>query len=238
MKGYGVTDLGRLRQRNEDAFALVEQPFIAVISDGMGGAPYGDFASKLSVETFIQSCKKIQLWDIEHITNAVHETNAKVVGETILNPKYQGMGATLIAFIHHLNQSWLINVGDSRAYGYSQSQFDQLSDDHTMLNEMMKQDHQLESSIDHRFKHMLTSVIGMPSGCQVDVTTINIRYDYILLCSDGLSNLVCESIMMDVLGSSSSLEEKAKTLIDHANQAGGSDNITVIIIDCRGEIYE
>jgi PPM family protein phosphatase len=238
MRAYGLTDLGKLRQRNEDAFAIVEQPFIAVISDGMGGAPYGEVASKLSVETFIQSCSKIQHWNIENINQAVHETNAKVVGEAILKPKYQGMGATLVAFIHYLDQSWIINVGDSRAYGYSPSQFDQLSDDHTMLNEMMKQAHQQESSIDQRFKHMLTSVIGMPSGCQVDVSAIKTHYDYILLCSDDLSNLVCESIIMEVLGSSSSLEEKTKALIAHANQAGGSDNITVIIIDCRGEIYE
>jgi PPM family protein phosphatase len=238
MKAFGLTDLGKLRQRNEDAFALVEKPFIAVISDGMGGAPYGDVASKLSVETFTENCKKIKHWNIETITAAVNETNARVVGETLLNPKYHGMGATLISFINADKQSWLVNVGDSRAYGYSQHQFDQLSDDHTMLNEMLKQTHQKEANIDQRFKHMLTSVIGMPAGCQVDVKQLDSKYDLILLCSDGLSNLVCESVMMDVLKSSSSLEEKTKTLISHANQAGGSDNITVIIIDCRGGTHE
>lgn len=238
MKAYGFTDIGKLRQRNEDAFALVKTPFIAVISDGMGGAPYGDVASKMSVEAFTQACKKLQTWDIESIANAVYETNAKVVSETLIQPKYQGMGATLIAFLHHQSQSWIVNVGDSRAYGYSSSKFDLLSDDHTMLNEMMKQSNHQESNIDQRFKHMLTSVIGMPSGCHVDVTLLENEYDFILLCSDGLSNLVCESIMMDVLGSSLSIEDKTKALIAQANQAGGSDNITVIIIDTRGETHE
>jgi serine/threonine protein phosphatase PrpC len=238
MKAFGYSDVGKLRQRNEDAFAIVEKPFIAVISDGMGGAPFGDVASMMSVESFTQACKKIQIWDNDSITKAVYETNAKVVSETLIHPKYQGMGATLIAYLHHQSQSWIVNVGDSRAYGYTSKKFDLLSDDHTMLNEMMKQSNHQESNIDQRFKHMLTSVIGMPSGCHVDVTEIHDQYDFVLLCSDGLSNLVCESTMMDVLGSSLSIEDKTKALIAQANQAGGSDNITVIIIDTRGETYE
>jgi PPM family protein phosphatase len=238
MKAFGLTDLGKLRQRNEDAFAIVKEPFIAVISDGMGGAPHGDVASKMSVETFVHACKNIQTWNELSIISAVNETNAKVVSETILHPKYHGMGATLVGFLHQNEQSWIVNVGDSRAYGYTSSSFVQLSEDHTMMNEMMKQLNHQESSIDQRFKHMLTSVIGMSSGCHVDVIKLDTKFDYILLCSDGLSNLVCESTMMEVLGSSLTLEEKTKSLIAHANTAGGSDNISVIIIDTRGEPHE
>jgi len=238
MKCVGISDVGRLRQRNEDAYFIHEEPLIAIVSDGMGGAPYGDVASKLTVHTFSQLLLKDKEWTKASLLAFVNETNQHVVDYSIAHPKTNGMGATLVAFLMKDNQSWLVNVGDSRAYGLKQNQLMQLSDDHTMMNEFLKRNNHQLPQIDQRFKHMLTSVIGMPNGCLVDITSITETYDMILLCSDGLSNLISESNMIDVLTSTQTLEHKAKTLIELANQAGGSDNITLIIIDMRGDAYE
>lgn len=238
MKCVGISDVGRLRQRNEDAYFIHEEPLIAIVSDGMGGAPYGDVASKQTVHTFSQLLLKDKEWTKASLLAFVNETNQHVVEYSIAHPKTNGMGATLVAFLMKDNQSWLVNVGDSRAYGLKQNQLMQLSDDHTMMNEFLKRNNHQLPQIDQRFKHMLTSVIGMPNGCLVDITSITETYDMILLCSDGLSNLISESNMIDVLTSTQTLEHKAKTLIELANQAGGSDNITLIIIDMRGDAYE
>ena len=238
MKCVGISDVGRLRQRNEDAYFIHEEPLIAIVSDGMGGAPYGDIASKQTVTVFSQLLLEGIEWNEETLLSFVNQTNQHVVEYSIAHPKTQGMGATLVALLKKEDQTWLVNVGDSRAYGLKQNQLVQLSDDHTMMNEFLKRNHHQDSQIDQRFKHMLTSVIGMPNGCVVDVTSLTETYDMVLLCSDGLSNLISETTMIEVLTSSQSLDHKAKTLIELANQAGGSDNITLIIIDMGGNAYE
>ena len=238
MKCVGISDVGRLRQRNEDAYFIHEEPLIAIVSDGMGGAPYGDVASSQTVHFFSQLLLEDKSWTKESLLAFVNQTNQHVVDYSIAHPKTHGMGATLVAFLMKEDQAWLINVGDSRAYGLKQNQLMQLSDDHTMMNEFLKRNNHQEPQIDQRFKHMLTSVIGMPNGCLVDITSITEKYDMILLCSDGLSNLISNLSMIEVLTSKSSLEHKAKTLIELANQAGGSDNITLIIIDMGGDEYE
>lgn len=238
MNIVGKSDKGKLRQCNEDAFFIHMNPLIAMVSDGMGGAPHGEVASELTIRTFSTKLLALESWNIDQITQLVHETNKEVVLKTTQNPKYLGMGATLSAFISHLEHTFIVNVGDSRVYGLMGSQLTLLTDDHTMLNEILKQSNEIVANIDQRYKHMLTSVIGIPSGCLVDVTSIDEKYDKILVCSDGLSNMVCETTMIDVLLSSQSIEDQALELIDIANRAGGNDNITLIIIDMRGEAYE
>ncbi|MCD8574997.1 MAG: protein phosphatase 2C domain-containing protein [Erysipelotrichaceae bacterium] len=238
MKCVGISDVGRLRQRNEDAYFIHEEPLIAIVSDGMGGAPYGDVASKQTIHSFSQLLLKDKTWNQETLLSFVNQTNQDVVEYSIAHPKTHGMGATLVAFLKKDNQAWLINVGDSRAYGLKGNQLLQLSDDHTMMNEFLKRNNHQEPQIDQRFKHMLTSVIGMPNGCIADITSISDPYDMILLCSDGLSNLISQASMIEVLTSQILLDQKAQKLIELANQAGGSDNITLIIIDMGGDTHE
>jgi serine/threonine protein phosphatase PrpC len=238
MKIAGKSDKGKLRNRNEDAFFIHKKPLIAMVSDGMGGAPHGEIASELTIKTFSAKLLALETWNHDNIAQLVHETNDVIVLNASQNQTYVGMGATLSAYISHLDQTYIVNVGDSRVYGLKNNQLTLLTDDHTMMNEIMKQSDDTNAKIDQRYKHMLTSVIGIPSGCIVDITTINDNYDKILVCSDGLSNLVCETTMIDVLLSSQSIEDQVSELIDIANRAGGNDNITLIIIDTRGEAYE
>lgn len=234
----GKSDKGKLRQRNEDAFFIHKNPLIAMVSDGMGGAPHGEVASELTIKSFSAKILALETWNHDTISKLVHETNQEIVLKASQNQTYVGMGATLSAFLSHFDQTFIVNVGDSRVYGLKDNHLTLLTDDHTMMNEIMKQSDDTNAKIDQRYKHMLTSVIGIPSGCVVDVTTVKDKYDMILVCSDGLSNLVCETTMIDVLLSSQSIDEQVSELIDIANRAGGNDNITLIIIDMRGEAYE
>ena len=238
MKASGLTHVGKLRKRNEDAFVILENPMVAIVSDGMGGAPHGDIASQLTLHYFSHEVKDKQPWTVASLHDAVKATNNAVVAEAAKNTHTQGMGATLVAYLNSGSQSFLVNVGDSRAYGLNHEGLKRLSEDHNVMNAYLKRNQDLDDKLDVRYKHMLTSVIGMPSGCMVDVSELKDEYDLILLCSDGLSNLISESNMIDVLTSTQTLEHKAKTLIELANQAGGSDNITLIIIDMRGDAYE
>ncbi len=238
MKIAGKSDKGKIRLLNEDAFFIHKDPLLAIVSDGMGGAPHGEIASELTIKSFSAKLLALKTWDADNIAQLVHETNHEIVLKASQNQAYIGMGATLSAFISHHDQSFIVNVGDSRVYGLKDNQLTLLTDDHTMMNEIIKKSDEVISNIDQRYKHMLTSVIGIPAGCIVDVTSINDKYDKILVCSDGLSNLVSETTMIDVLLSSQSIEKQVSKLIDIANRAGGSDNITLIIIDMRGEAYE
>ena len=238
MNIVGKSDKGKLRQINEDAYFIQTNPLIAMVSDGMGGAPHGEVASELTINIFSAKLLALKFWDYDKIVELVHETNQEVVLRASQNQAFVGMGATLSAFISHLNQTFIVNVGDSRVYGFKDRNLTLLTDDHTMMNEIMKHSEEANAKIDQRYKHMLTSVIGIPTGCAVDVTSINEKYDKILLCSDGLSNLVAETSMINVLLSSQSLEEQVAELIKLANRAGGHDNITVIIIDMRGEVND
>jgi PPM family protein phosphatase len=238
MNIVGKSDKGKLRKFNEDAFFIHKNPLIAIVSDGMGGAPHGEVASALTIKSFSTKLLALKTWNHDNISKLIHETNQEIVAKTTQDSKYVGMGATLSGFVKHKNQTFILNVGDSRVYGLKGTQLTLLTDDHTMMNEIMKHSDEVLSNIDQRYKHMLTSVIGIPSGCIVDVTSIEEEFDMILVCSDGLSNLVCEATMIDVLLSSQSIEDQASEFIELANRAGGNDNITLIIIDMRGEAYE
>lgn len=238
MKAFGLTHVGKMRRRNEDAYVIIEHPFMALVSDGMGGAPHGDVASRLTLNLFSQAMLTNNTWTHQTISDAVQATNHALVEETLKHPEYHGMGATLVAYLNDGQNGFIVNVGDSRAYGLKQSHLVLLSEDHNVMNEMMKYHQESENSLNQRFKHMLTSVIGMPAGCMVDVIPVIDDYDMFLLCSDGLSNLVDETQLQALLAQPASLETKAQALIEAANQAGGLDNITVIVIDVRGNHHE
>lgn len=238
MKASGLTHVGKLRKRNEDAFVILENPMVAIVSDGMGGAPHGDIASQLTLHYFSHEVKDKQPWTVASLHDAVKATNNAVVAEAAKNTHTQGMGATLVAYLNSGTQSFLVNVGDSRAYGLNHEGLKRLSEDHNVMNAYLKRNQDLDDKLDVRFKHMLTSVIGMPSGCMVDVSELKDEYDLILLCSDGLTNLVDDGVIAHILRSQATLAQKAQLCIEQANLAGGLDNITVIIIDTRGKPNE
>lgn len=238
MKASGCTHVGKLRKRNEDAFVILENPLIAVVSDGMGGAPQGDVASRLTLQFFTSEVLAKETWSVETLHEAVVATNHAVVNEASKNTHTQGMGATLVAYLNNGIRAFLVNVGDSRAYGFNANGLMRLSEDHNVMNEYIKRNQNLSGTLDARFKHMLTSVIGMPAGCMADVSELNNDFDFILLCSDGLTNFVDDEEIMHIMTRQISIAQKVQYCIDAANQAGGLDNITVIIIDIRGNTHE
>lgn len=233
------TDVGRRRNTNQDYAGLFENEMglpLAILADGMGGHQAGDVASQMAVnhlgkqwqDSEIQTPEKAIQWLIQEI-QSVNET---IYEKGQSKPEYQGMGTTIVTAALLEESVVLANIGDSRAYLVREDRLMQLTEDHSLVNELVKSGEiTKEMAANHPRKNVLTRSLGMPKTVEVDVTSHAwLPNDYILLCSDGLTNMVLEADMLEIIHSERSLKEKVTTLITAANEAGGLDNITVLII--------
>lgn len=233
------TDVGRKRNTNQDYAGLFENQAgvsLAILADGMGGHQAGDVASQMAVnnlgerwqESSLETSEKAAQWLIKEI----QDENEKIYQKGQSQPEYLGMGTTIVSAVL-LDQSFVLaNIGDSRAYLVRNNQLLQLTEDHSLVNELVKSGEiTREMAANHPRKNVLTRSLGMPGMVEVDVTNhLWVHDDYILLCSDGLTNMVSEEEILTVLLSERTLSEKVDTLITRANEAGGADNITVLVI--------
>ena len=233
------TDIGRKRNTNQDFAGVFENKAgisLAVLADGMGGHQAGDIASQMAVnhlgerwsESEITEGDKAAQWLIQ----VIQEENELIYEKGQSVPEYAGMGTTIVSAVL-LDQSFVLaNIGDSRAYLVRDQMMTQLTEDHSLVNELVKSGEiTREMAINHPRKNVLTRSLGMPKTVEVDVTNHAIEEgDYLLLCSDGLTNMVSEEMIQTVLISEIALQEKVATLISLANEAGGVDNITVLAI--------
>ncbi|MCL2079360.1 MAG: Stp1/IreP family PP2C-type Ser/Thr phosphatase [Oscillospiraceae bacterium] len=241
MDAWGITDNGKVRKTNQDVFKihLDEQKGIAivVVCDGMGGAAAGNIASKLACETFFEHVRDYlnddaQLDDISEIAaNASASANTAVFNKGMNNDEYSGMGTTLTALISSKNGEAVANIGDSRAYHISESGIAQITKDHSIVEEMIDRG-EIERSEAHLNpkKNLITRAIGASPYEQTDVFTQNIDTgDLIVLCTDGLSNLVMEDEILSLLKNSADLRSGCTALIDEALSRGAPDNVTVAV---------
>lgn len=233
------TDVGRKRNTNQDYAGLFENQAgvsLAILADGMGGHQAGDVASQMAVnnlgerwqESSLETSEKAAQWLIKEI----QDENEKIYQKGQSQPEYLGMGTTIVSAVL-LDQSFVLaNIGDSRAYLVRNNQLLQLTEDHSLVNELVKSGEiTREMAANHPRKNVLTRSLGMPGMVEVDVTNhLWVPDDYILLCSDGLTNMVSEEEILAVVLSERSLSEKVDILITRANEAGGADNITVLVI--------
>ncbi|GGC91567.1 Stp1/IreP family PP2C-type Ser/Thr phosphatase [Enterococcus wangshanyuanii] len=233
------TDVGRRRNTNQDYAGLFENQTglaLAILADGMGGHQAGDVASQMAVnnlgarwqESQIETSEKAAQWLIKEI----QDENELIYQKGQSQPEYLGMGTTIVSAVL-LDQSFVLaNIGDSRAYLVRNDQLVQLTEDHSLVNELVKSGEiTREMAANHPRKNVLTRSLGMPGTVEVDVTNhIWVPDDYILLCSDGLTNMVSEEDILAIILSDQPLKEKVSTLITRANEAGGADNITVLVI--------
>ena len=233
------TDVGQRRNTNQDYAGLFENKTglaLAVLADGMGGHQAGDVASQMAVNNLgeqwrnseINTSEKAIQWliqEIQSVNEAIYEKGQS-------KPEYQGMGTTIVTAALLKESLVLANIGDSRAYLVRDEQLSQLTEDHSLVNELVKSGEiTAEMAANHPRKNVLTRSLGMPKTVEVDVTNhVWLPNDYVLLCSDGLTNMVSESDMLKIIHSEQSLKEKVTTMITAANEAGGLDNITVLII--------
>lgn len=225
--GYAsVSDVGRVRGDNQDA--IYADGTLFIVADGMGGAAGGDVASRVAVDALVDAYSQGRT-----LREAVEEANSAVIARALAETQLEGMGTTMVALtIDAKGRGTLINVGDSRAYLYSQGRLSQLTSDHTFAQELVEAGSLTrEQAQTHRARHVLTRVLGAHEPVEPDTFDVALADgDQMLLCSDGLVNEVSDRRIEEVLGSDLDLEEMVSQLIDEANENGGKDNTSVVVV--------
>ena len=236
LRSGSATDVGRVRPINQDL--PLERPNLYAVADGMGGHVGGEVAARVAVETLDRAFEREPT--VDGLRGAFSEANAAVWQESQTNAGLRGMGTTLTAVAlvggdQGQDTLALANVGDSRAYVYSEGRLVQVTADHSLAEERMRHGEitEAEAAV-HPQRHILTRALGVSSDVQTDMWELQLRSgDRVLLCSDGLSNEVGMDEMASILGDVRDPEEAAGRLVDAANEHGGADNITVIVVDVQ-----
>ena len=244
MKAYGMTDIGKKRVVNQDNIYVSTRPVgnlpnLFVVADGMGGHKAGDYASRYATDAVVESISGNSETDIKKIiTKAVEDANSLVFKKSAENEDFRGMGTTLVIAAISGNELTVANVGDSRLYLIEGSSIKQLTQDHSLVAEMVRMGQIDEQEARRRpDKNIITRAIGISEVIHADFFKSKVKSkEFVLLCSDGLSNMLEDSEMLSAVTGSEPLEKKTSMLIDLANQKGGKDNISVIIIEPENEV--
>ena len=244
MEVYFQSDIGKRRKSNQDytaTFTNQKNQLLALLADGMGGHQAGDIASRQAVEeigiaweaTMIDDSEKAVQWFLQHI----QQTNQRIFEKGQSQPTLSGMGTTLEVVTILDNHLALAHVGDSRIYLFREQRLIALTEDHSLVNALLKSGEiTQEMAQNHPRKNIITRSLGMPGSLEVDVAIHKIEdHDQLLLCSDGLTNMVSEPKIAQILLEAASLQDASQRLIEEANAKGGLDNITVLLIDVGGE---
>ena len=239
MNSYGQTDTGRVRKSNQDSIFLSETPVgplsnLFMVADGMGGHKAGDFASRFVVDTMVR-CMGLYKSDspVTALRKAIEKTNELLFLEAQRDPDREGMGSTLVAATVDQDTMYVANVGDSRLYVVDK-QLRQITRDHSLVQEMVRMGEiTAEEARNHPDKNIITRALGAEKTVDVDFFDMRLEPgSTILMCSDGLSNMVEDKKMEEIiLNSDEDITWKGNTLIQEANNNGGKDNIAIILIE-------
>ena len=227
----GRTDPGRRRRRNEDAFVLA--PPLFAIADGMGGAQAGEVASKLAAAALEESDHG-QLRGESGVVELIQEANRRVHERSTADPSTSGMGTTMTVALVEGDEVVIGHVGDSRAYRVRGGKLEQLTEDHSLVNELLKSGKlSPEEAEVHPQRSVITRAVGTDPDVDVDTFTVAAEEgDVFLLCSDGLTDMVADNVIRDLVQEHrGDLERAARALVDAANKGGGEDNITVVAFE-------
>ena len=229
------TDTGRVREANEDSF-LVEGPLFAV-ADGMGGHLAGDVASRTAVETITTRAEQDSPGDTGSLARLVREANHEIWKKAQSDASLHGMGTTCTLAMLDGSILHIAHVGDSRAYLFRDGDLSQLTEDHTLVGRMVREGRLRPDQAEHHpQRSIITRALGVDSDVAVDTQTIELREgDRVLLCSDGLSSMVERESIAAVLGDNADPQEASERLVQLANEAGGEDNVTVVVIEVAGD---
>ncbi|MBQ9936780.1 MAG: Stp1/IreP family PP2C-type Ser/Thr phosphatase [Oscillospiraceae bacterium] len=239
MKAYGITDIGRVRDSNQDSFAYsLEQneAVWAVVCDGMGGANGGYYASSTARDVYSQAMNinlnSLKAKQIENLmTEAVVDANKKIYDTALNQPDLMGMGTTLVSAVLVNGEAFIVHVGDSRAYLIRDNEITQLTEDHSVVQELINLNKiTKEEAKNHPEKNMITRAVGVRDSVESDINKISLnKSDAIVLCTDGLSNLVEDFEILNTVKENSQ-QAAAQQLVSLALSRGGNDNITVVVI--------
>jgi len=223
-----LTHTGLQRRDNEDA--ALAQPPVFVIADGMGGAQAGEVASRIAVDAFAGGLPEHGSPE-ERLAAVALTANRRIYELSRTQSEHAGMGTTLTAAYLGDDELALAHVGDSRAYLFRDGELSRLTEDHSLMAELIKRGKLTEEeAADHPQRSIITRALGPEPEVDVDTRTYPVQAgDVILLCSDGLTSMISEAQVAEILRTAPSLDRAAQALIDEANRAGGRDNITVIL---------
>ena len=241
------TDLGRVRKNNEDYYSIDSSLQLYVLSDGMGGEAHGEVASKLAVQTVLTHCKQAEnsrttpifgesspevTERTNRLASAIHLANRKVFETAAANVAQKGMGATIVAAWIDAQRLSIAHVGDSRVYLLRAGSMDQLTADHSLVAEKVRVGILTPQEADaSELQSVLTRAVGTNSTVEVDTDEqVLLVGDFVLLCSDGLTRMVTDPEIASTLLTSASAQESADRLVDLANDNGGADNVSVIVL--------
>lgn len=242
MKVFSMTDIGRKRHTNQDYVYTSQKPVgnlpnLFVVADGMGGHKAGDFASKFTVETLSKSIAGSYKTGPEQIiTSAIQTANHRLMEAALSDKRLEGMGTTLVVATVIEHTLYFANIGDSRLYVINE-QIRQLSKDHSLVEEMVRLGGINEEEAKHHpDKNIITRAIGAKEPVEIDFFEYQLkRGDVILMCTDGLSNMVEDEEIYHIIRGRRDIVEAAEQLIDTANRNGGKDNIGVVLVDTFAE---
>jgi protein phosphatase len=244
----GRTDVGRRREHNEDALLVAPQFNLAVVCDGMGGHEAGEVASGIGVETvrrfFEIASDPDATWPFRYDRNRDEPTNLLTVAVQWANQRIReashgngaagrrGMGTTYVACLLRDGKAWFAWVGDSRGYVFRRGELHATTSDHSLLNEMIRTGRLSGHEIDNfQHKNVITRALGMADHTEVDVSTWDLQPgDVCLVCCDGLTGMVPDARIAEIIAAEPELQKACQRLVEEANENGGVDNITVALV--------
>ncbi|MFW6677891.1 Stp1/IreP family PP2C-type Ser/Thr phosphatase [Lacrimispora sp. AGF001] len=238
MKACAMTDTGRVRSANQDyVFSSIEPvgvlPNLFLVADGMGGHQAGDYASRFITENLVAHFKMSKdTGTVGILKDGIEKVNKLLYQESKKKPELNGMGTTLVAAVVEDSTMYVANVGDSRLY-LIRNQLKQITRDHSYVEELVSLGQLERGSKDYREKkNIITRAVGTEDKLEIDFFEVSLEPgDYILLCSDGLSNMLEDAEIEEIICSELELPEKAEKLITVANDNGGKDNIAVVLME-------
>ena len=239
IEAFGQTDVGMMRTINQDSIFLSTEPIgklpnLFVVADGMGGHKAGDVASKAAIERFVKYACQTHMIDPTNILNAgILNVNEEIFDMANSNKDYNGMGTTFVAAVIMDKHAYIANVGDSRLYIINRK-IEQVTKDHSLVEDMVRMGVIApDAARNHLKKNVITKAIGVQGSntAAPDIFEVElIPGDTLLLCSDGLTNMVTDEEIMNIVKENDSLELAVSKLIAQANENGGKDNISAVLV--------
>lgn len=227
-----ATDVGRARSANEDAYFEDETGRVFAVADGMGGHRAGDVASATALEAV-----EHELGDGATLVDAIVAANAQVFAKAQANPELRGMGTTVTAVQLDEDAALVGHVGDSRAYLLRDGELTQVTEDHSLVEELVREGRLTpDEAAVHPQRSIITRALGVDESVEVETYQVDLRPDdRLLLCSDGLTSMLRDEEIARVLREEDDPQAAAERLVEAANRAGGEDNITVLVVDVEGD---
>lgn len=229
-----LTDVGLVRTNNEDAYLIDKDLDLFILADGMGGYQKGEVASLMTcqgIAEYFRTLFKNSITDFtqEHCKNAVNKANTDIRNKIKDLVGLDKMGSTVVGMVLKKDYVYILNVGDSRAYLFHNKQLQQISVDHSLIQESKNAG--IKKELAMQFKNIVTRAVGMKDAVEADVFPLSAKTgDIFLLCSDGLHGFVSDEIISKILQTEDSLQNKVKKLIEEAKAGGGKDNITALLV--------